>query len=227
MCRQHRDNLAWTMVRMAVFGITTASYGEREGTVEQLAVGLGVRAPRDAAAVECEAAIAKNDYTSHKESHSFDRCGHLTTETFTSSDTTDKSTEVLGVKLDGTTETSRKEATINTEQTEGTFISSTKRTTTEEEIHVKEHHKILSDDIEILHESRLEVEEFEYQLTQAGFAGRAFLTKPAMALYSTWLMVNSARRRCQRLLCRRWQRLQPWQVSARLWARKTPLWQWS
>ena len=162
-------------------------YGEtevREGTVEQLMVGLGVHAPGDVASVKGEAAIlSQNDYTSHKETHTFDNCGNSTTETFTTSDTIDKSTEVLGVKVAGTTETSRKETTINTEQTEGTFISSTKKTTTEEEIHLKEHHNILSDDVEILHESRFQVEELEYQLTQAGFAGLACLIKPAMALY--------------------------------------------
>ncbi|CAE7698305.1 unnamed protein product [Symbiodinium pilosum] len=163
-------------------------YGEtevREGTVEQISLGLGCHVPGTgaAASVKGEAAIlSNNDYTSHKDTQSFDRCGNSTTETFTSEDTTDKSTQVFGAKVGGTTETIRKETTINTEKQDGTFISSTKKTTTEEEAHLKEHHNFFSDDVEILHESKLQVEELEYQLIQAGFA-LAILIMPAVAVY--------------------------------------------
>ena len=48
---------------------------------------------------------ALNDYVSDKETHVFDKCGNKSTEVKETTQTNDQSTEVLGLKVAGTTET--------------------------------------------------------------------------------------------------------------------------
>ncbi|CAE7285786.1 unnamed protein product [Symbiodinium natans] len=158
------------------------------GTVDALYAGLGGHVPgitELGASVDFKVA-AQNNFTSDQKTHDVYRSEGKVVDSTTEVHTIDHSTEVLGAKVGGTTESAFTSKTVETEQSESWFLARTDRKTTEEHVHTKSEHGIISDEVTILKEEVIVSEELlEAHLTAAGYGCLVIVVKPVMTVLKT------------------------------------------
>ena len=106
-------------------------------------------------------------------------------ESRSESHTIDKSTEFLGVKVGGTTETERHTYTTVQNKEEGFFVNTSTVETTDETIHTKSTHHLISDEVEILRDTTISTREIEHELTACGLGFMTPFAKLAVEFYKS------------------------------------------
>ena len=129
--------------------------------------------------------VQENDFEQKKQEHYYDKSGDTVVESHTNSHVVDKSTEILGLKVAGTTETTREVITKVQSKDEGLLLNTKKTDTTQESIHFKEEHNPLSGSIDVIEEKAVTHSEVEHELTACGMCMLVPLVKVAVEIYNS------------------------------------------
>lgn len=173
-------------------GNVTHYYGTTEvtsGTVDAIYTGIGVHVPENGV-VDAGAHVdfkigAQNDFVQDRSEHTFNRDGNMIVESHSEFHIVDKSTELFGLKVGGSTETERHTFTKVESKDEGLFVHKKTTQTTDETIHVKENHGIIRDEIEISKDITITSNDIEYQLSACGLGFLTPFAKLAVEFYKS------------------------------------------
>ena len=111
---------------------------------------------------------AQNDFVQDRCEHTFQKDGNMTEDSHSEFHIVDKPTEVLGLKVGGSTETERHTFTKVESKDEGLFVHKKTTETTDETIHVKENHGLVCDEIDNSKDITITSKDIEYELSACG-----------------------------------------------------------
>lgn len=127
----------------------------------------------------------QNDFVQDRSEHTFNRDGNMIVESHSEFHIVDKSTELFGLKVGGSTETERHTFTKVESKDEGLFVHKKTTKTTDETIHVKENHGIICDEIEISKDITITSKDIEYELSASGLGFLTPFAKLAVEFYKS------------------------------------------